>query len=137
MSAEHTDQIAPRLAQARNATAVCGTFGMNAATRSPGPTPIASSVAANAPTWRRSSGHAISCVRPVGVAEDMPGVVQLRAREPGRARHLRVDQNGRVRRRRDDPEVVPDGLPERPQVVARPAPEAVVALDGGRVEIEP
>ena len=30
MSAEHTDQTAPRLAQARNATAVCGTFGMKA-----------------------------------------------------------------------------------------------------------
>ena len=64
MSAEHTDQIAPRLAQARKATAVCGTLGMNAATRSPGPTPIASSAAAKAPTWRRSSGQAISCVRP-------------------------------------------------------------------------
>jgi len=63
MSAEQTDQIAPVLAQARNATAVCGTFGMKAATRSPGRTPIASSAAAKAPTWRRSSGQAISCVR--------------------------------------------------------------------------
>ena len=64
MSGEQTDQIAPRLAQARKATAVCGVFGMKAATRSPGPTPIAASAAAKAPTWRRSSGQAISCDRP-------------------------------------------------------------------------
>ena len=57
MSAEHTDQTAPRLAQARKATAVCGTFGMKAQTRSPGCTPIASSLAANAATRRRSSGQ--------------------------------------------------------------------------------
>ena len=33
-------------------------------------------------------------------------------------------------------EVVPDRLPERAQVVARPAPERVVAFGGGRVEVE-
>ncbi len=50
MSAEHTDQIAPRLAQARKATAVCGVFGMKATTRSPATTPMPSSAAAIAPT---------------------------------------------------------------------------------------
>ena len=64
MSGEHTDQVAPRLAQARKATAVCGALDMNAATRSPGTTPIASSAAARAATRRRSSGQAISSVRP-------------------------------------------------------------------------
>ncbi len=97
MSAEHTDQIAPRLAQARKATAVCGTLGMKAATRSPGPTPIASSAAAKradlaaqlrpgdllraafelhrlvAKDDRRVAGG----MRRVGVAKHLRGVVDL------------------------------------------------------------
>ena len=64
MSGEHTDQIAPMLAQARKATAVSGTFGKKAQTRSPATTPIDSSAAASAATCRRSSGQAISRVSP-------------------------------------------------------------------------
>ena len=47
-----------------NATIVCGRFGMNAATRSPGLTPIAHSVAASVPTWRSSSAQASSTWSP-------------------------------------------------------------------------
>jgi len=53
MSGEQIDQIAPRLATARNATAVCGVFGRNAQTRSPRPTPSSASAAASAPPQLR------------------------------------------------------------------------------------
>ena len=157
MSAEHTDQIAPRLAQARKATAAAGTLGRKATTRSPGSTPIASSAAASAPTWRRSSGQAISSERPaacmslvakdhrrmtrgvrcLGVPKDLLRVVHLRPGKPHRAGHLLFDEHRLVRRRRDDLEVVPDRLPEGAQIGARPAPEAVVAIGRGRIEAEP
>ena len=105
MSAEHTDQIAPRLAQARKATAVCGTLGMKAATRSPGPTPMRversrerADLAAQlrpgdllraafelhrlvAKDDRRVTGG----MRRVGMAKDLRGVVDLRRRGTRRA----------------------------------------------------
>src|SRR3990172_2596940 len=60
MSGEQLDQTAPRLAQARNPLIVSGMFGMNEATRSPGPTPISRSPAAIAATSRSSATQLIS-----------------------------------------------------------------------------
>jgi hypothetical protein len=72
----------------------------------------------------------------VGVAEHVRGVVELRPGKPARARHDLLGDDGRMRRRRAELEEVPHRLPEGVQVVARPAPEAVVALGGRGVEIE-
>src|SRR4051794_2871180 len=82
MSGEQIDQIAPRLALARKATAAAGVFGGMAQTRSPGATPSFRKAAASAATCRRSAGHGL------------------------------VDEHGRMRRRRFDAAVVPDRLPE-------------------------
>ena len=49
MSGEHDDQIAPRAVTAITAATVCGMFGMNDTTRSPGCTPSSTSVRISAP----------------------------------------------------------------------------------------
>ena len=64
MSGEQTDQTAPTLAQARKATAACGTLGRKAQTRSPGSTPKPRSAAASEATWRRNSSQPISSLAP-------------------------------------------------------------------------
>jgi hypothetical protein len=154
MSAEHTDQIAPRLAQARKATAVCGTFGMNAATRSPGRRPSRRAQ----PRTRRPGGAAPARRSPAcGLRAASP---RRERRSPGGRRHAtrRRGENlrgvvhcapgnqtapgifsststlvcGVARRCRSSPR----STARTPQVVARPAPEAVVAFVRGRVEVE-
>ncbi len=65
-------------------------------------------------------------------AEHVLGVVQRRAREPLRARHLARAEHPLVRGVRADSEVVPDRGPEALEVGHRPAPELVVAR-----EVEP
>ena len=64
-------------------------------------------------------------------AEHVLGVVQPRAREPLRARHLPRPEHALVRRVRADLEVVPDRRPEALEVRDRPAPQGVVV---GEVE---
>ena len=134
MSAEHTDQTAPRLAQARKATAVCGVFGMKAATRSPAPTPIASKrggercdlAAQLGPGDLLAAAGALHRL----VAKDDRRLAGARAphrrgrtgaarSSPARPRNQLVPgivssaSTRRVRRRRANFEVVPDRLPER------------------------
>ena len=49
-SGEHDDQTAPTLAQANMPIRVSGTFGIKAATRSPGAIPLARKAAVSRPT---------------------------------------------------------------------------------------
>ena len=56
-SGEHDDQVAPRLAVASIAITVSGRFGMKAATRSPGPTPLSRRPAATRATSARSCAN--------------------------------------------------------------------------------
>ena len=57
MSGAQTDQIAPTLAVARNATIASGVFDRYAATRSPGSTPILRNASASEATRWRSLRH--------------------------------------------------------------------------------
>ena len=59
----------------------------------------------------------------------MLGVVEPRAGEPLRARHRAAPQYAAGRRGCGDAEVVPDRLPEGPEIGDRPAPERIVAVE--------
>ena len=63
------------------------------------------------------------------VAQHVLRVVQPRAGEPLRARHRAAAQHPGGRRRRRDPEVIPDRLPEAFEIGHRPAPQVVVAVE--------
>ena len=117
-------------------------FGRYATTRSPRPTPSRCRPARARATCSRSSPN-VSSRRParlrarddrhrarVLVATDhVLGVVQPRAREPLRARHLARPEHALVRRVRADLEVLPDRRPEALEVGDRPAPQGVVVVE--------
>ena len=114
MSAEHTDQIAPRLAQARKAIAVCGRLGRKARDpvarhhaharerrgerRRPGgaarPRRSRASRRARciASSRKTIAGWPAACAASAW-RNTCCGVVDLRAGEPARARHRLVDQH--------------------------------------------
>src|ERR1700712_4854462 len=56
-------------------------------------------------------------------------IVDLRAREPDRTRHLALCQHGAVRRRRSQVEIIPDALPERIELANRPLPHRFIVLE--------
>ncbi len=64
-------------------------------------------------------------VRPL-VAQGMLRIVQPRAGKPFCARHAALGEHGAVRRRRLDPEIVPQRLPERLELFDRPTPQILV-----------
>jgi hypothetical protein len=74
-------------------------------------------------------GGQVGAVRLVGMAEDLAGVVELRARKPDRARHPAIGQRHHRRDRRLDVEPVPQGAPEAFRVIDRPLPEIVVVVE--------
>ena len=91
-SGEHDDQIAPRLAAARNATSVSTLFGASATTRSPRPTPSATRPARARPTSSRSSPWVTGRSSPSSRANDHRDVVV--GRRAGAQRVLGVVQRG-------------------------------------------
>jgi hypothetical protein len=78
----------------------------------------------------KDDGRVAGGVCGVGVAEHLMREVDLRALEPARAGHHLAVEHALVRRGRLDVEVIPDRLPERRQVIDRPAPERVVVGEG-------
>ena len=78
---------------------------------------------------RLGMGDDRDSLRVLVVADQVLGEVQPCAREPRRARHRVVREDGLVRRVRLHLEELPDRRPERRQVVDRPAPQLVVLLE--------
>lgn len=74
--------------------------------------------------------------------EHLPGIVDLRARKPDRARHPALGEHGRKRRRRLQIVIVPDAAPEAVEIAHRPSPHVLViskseaALLGEPVAVE-
>ncbi len=69
--------------------------------------------------------------QPVGIAPQRPlRVAQRHVREPACARHRPLGEDPVGRDRRAQLAVVPDGRPERGEVVDRPPPQVVVPLEG-------
>ena len=138
------DHDAPSDAAASAAATASGTFGMYAATASPGPTP-------NRPQpggyrrrlltqivprpLRRCAGlvHADDGDAAPAAGKDMLRIVQRRAGEPPCALDTRSARTGRerlgIRRVRLDAEVVPVRRPEAANVLHRPAPQFLIVRE--------